>query len=193
MPGALCRGMPAGASEEESSFVLELLRPLLAPIVGPENVTLHLVRKLAHFTEFFCLGCVLALLLSFFYWNGFRQSVRSVRRSVWDGAVEWKASIYCIVCLCIGALTKLSSLTSHSVGKSLLKAGIDSIASVMRYTQETHAYADVVRDGLYTICGIGNSSLTDVSTVCSAAAVVCAVVILIQMRIRNGAVRSAVG
>ena len=138
-------------------------------------------------------ACVLALLLSFFYWNGFRQSVRSVRRSVWDGAVEWKASIYCIVCLCIGALTKLSSLTSHSVGKSLLKAGIDSIASVMRYTQETRAYADVVRDGLYTICGIGNSSLTDVSTVCSAAAVVCAVVILIQMRIRNGAVRSAVG
>ena len=57
--------MPADASEEESGTVLELLRPLLAPIVGPENVTLHLVRKLAHFTEFFCLGCVLALLLPF--------------------------------------------------------------------------------------------------------------------------------
>ena len=57
--------MPVNASEEESSAVLELIRPLLEPIVGPENVTLHLVRKLAHFTEFFCLGCVLALLLPF--------------------------------------------------------------------------------------------------------------------------------
>ena len=45
--------------------MLELLRPLLALLVGTENVTLHLVRKLAHFTEFFCLGCVLALLLPF--------------------------------------------------------------------------------------------------------------------------------
>ena len=57
--------MPVHASREESSAVLELLRPLLALIVGKENVTLHLVRKLAHFTEFFCLGCVLALLLPF--------------------------------------------------------------------------------------------------------------------------------
>ena len=57
--------MPVDASREESSVVLELLRPLLALVVGKENVTLHLVRKLAHFTEFFCLGCDLALLLPF--------------------------------------------------------------------------------------------------------------------------------
>ena len=57
--------MPTEVSREESGTVLELLRPLLALIVGEENVTLHLVRKLAHFTEFFCLGCVLALLLPF--------------------------------------------------------------------------------------------------------------------------------
>ena len=57
--------MPVDASEEESSAILELLRPLLESIVGPKNATLHLVRKLAHFTEFFCLGCVLALLLPF--------------------------------------------------------------------------------------------------------------------------------
>ena len=57
--------MPVDASRKESSTVLELLRPLLALLVGTENVTLHLVRKLAHFTEFFCLGCVLALLTGF--------------------------------------------------------------------------------------------------------------------------------
>ncbi len=57
--------MPVAASEGESSAVLELLRPLLEPVFGRENVTVHLVRKLAHFTEFFCLGCVLALLLPF--------------------------------------------------------------------------------------------------------------------------------
>ena len=57
--------MPMDTSEEESSAVLALLRPLLEAIAGPEKATLHLVRKLAHFTEFFCLGCVLALLLPF--------------------------------------------------------------------------------------------------------------------------------
>ncbi len=57
--------MPQDLSREESSIVLRLLRPLLEPLLGPERVTLHLVRKLAHFTEFFCLGCVLALLLPF--------------------------------------------------------------------------------------------------------------------------------
>ncbi len=57
--------MPVAASEGESSAVLELLRPLLEPVFGRENVTVHLVRKLAHFTEFFALGCVLALLLPF--------------------------------------------------------------------------------------------------------------------------------
>ena len=57
--------MPTEASRAESSTVLQLLRPLLGPILGEENVTLHLVRKLAHFTEFFCLGCILALLLPF--------------------------------------------------------------------------------------------------------------------------------
>ncbi len=57
--------MPIDASWEESSAVAELLRPLLSALLGPEKATLHLVRKLAHFTEFFCLGCVLALLLPF--------------------------------------------------------------------------------------------------------------------------------
>ena len=57
--------MPTNTSETESKGVLELLRPLLEPIVGKGNVTLHLVRKLAHFTEFFCLGVVLTLLFPF--------------------------------------------------------------------------------------------------------------------------------
>ena len=57
--------MPTEVSREESGTVLELLRPLLSLIVGADNVTLHLVRKLAHFTEFFCLGVVLALRFPF--------------------------------------------------------------------------------------------------------------------------------
>ena len=57
--------MPKGASREESGAVLALLRPLLGPLIGEENVTQHLVRKLAHFGEFFCLGIVLALRFPF--------------------------------------------------------------------------------------------------------------------------------
>ena len=51
------------ASSEESGFVMELLEPVLEMVVGEGNVTEFLVRKLAHFTEFFVLGLEL---LNFF-------------------------------------------------------------------------------------------------------------------------------
>ena len=53
------------ASSEESGFVMELVEPVLEIIVGEGNVTEFLVRKLAHFTEFFVLG--LELLTFFAY------------------------------------------------------------------------------------------------------------------------------
>ena len=49
-------------SQGLSLGVLKLLRPLLDEIFSPENVTDHLVRKLAHFTEFGALGAELVLL-----------------------------------------------------------------------------------------------------------------------------------
>ncbi|MBO6093308.1 MAG: VanZ family protein [Oscillospiraceae bacterium] len=49
------------ASSEESGFVMKLLAPLLEVIVGKGNVTEHLVRKLAHFCEFFVFGAELLL------------------------------------------------------------------------------------------------------------------------------------
>ena len=42
--------------------VLQWIRPLLGMIFSPENVTDHLVRKLAHFTEFCLLGAELIML-----------------------------------------------------------------------------------------------------------------------------------
>lgn len=50
------------ASGEESRHVMELIRPILGFFVGKENVTLHLVRKLAHLTEFCALGLTLSWL-----------------------------------------------------------------------------------------------------------------------------------
>lgn len=61
--------MSIARSREESSHVLEFLKPFLELFVGEGNVTLHLVRKLAHFTEFAVLGGVLALLLPL-TWKG---------------------------------------------------------------------------------------------------------------------------
>ena len=53
--------MPGDLSEEESSRALDLLRPFLEIIFGRGNVTDHLVRKLAHFSEYALLGCELCL------------------------------------------------------------------------------------------------------------------------------------
>ena len=43
-------------SSGESAWVLQLVTPFLELFVGKGNVTEHLVRKLAHFTEFALLG-----------------------------------------------------------------------------------------------------------------------------------------
>ena len=52
-------------SQQLSLGMLDFLRPLLGVIFSPENVTDHLVRKLAHFTEFAALGAEFALLSVF--------------------------------------------------------------------------------------------------------------------------------
>ena len=49
-------------SAVKSGRVRELLQPLLERLVGQGGVTDHLVRKLAHFTEFAVLGALLLLL-----------------------------------------------------------------------------------------------------------------------------------
>lgn len=51
------------ASQKESGSVLKAVSPVLEVFVGRGNVTDHLVRKLAHFTEFFTLGAELSALL----------------------------------------------------------------------------------------------------------------------------------
>ncbi len=48
--------IPATGSAEESRIIGEIIKPFLEIFVGEGNVTDHLVRKLAHFTEYGVLG-----------------------------------------------------------------------------------------------------------------------------------------
>ncbi len=50
-------------SRDESDRIMELIRPVLELVVGKGNVTEHLVRKLAHFTEFGLLGVTMTALI----------------------------------------------------------------------------------------------------------------------------------
>ena len=61
-------------SAAKSGRVRELLRPLLELVVGQGGVTDHLVRKLAHFTEYAVLGVLLLLLTAV----GFRVRLQTV-------------------------------------------------------------------------------------------------------------------
>lgn len=51
------------SSHQTSMQVTEIVEPVLEPIVGSENVTEHLVRKLAHLVQFAALGFETAALL----------------------------------------------------------------------------------------------------------------------------------
>ena len=61
-------------SRAESEAVLEVVRPLLETVVGEGNVTDHLVRKLAHFSEF----CLLGVEMSALAWQSRRYSKKAI-------------------------------------------------------------------------------------------------------------------
>ncbi len=51
-------------SGQVSSEVTEVIRPILEPIIGEDNYSGGIVRKLAHFVEFGVLGGLLSLLMN---------------------------------------------------------------------------------------------------------------------------------
>ena len=63
--------------------VLRWIRPLLGAILSPENVTDHLIRKLAHFTEFCALGAEMTLLAALLH----KRSVQSALNCLFAGLV----------------------------------------------------------------------------------------------------------
>jgi len=56
--------LPGSTSSKESGFVMRIVSPFLEIFVGKGNVTHHMVRKLAHFTEYFVLGVELSSLFA---------------------------------------------------------------------------------------------------------------------------------
>lgn len=61
--------MPPEESAKESGYFYELLKPFVEFFIGEGNFTELFVRKAAHFTEFFILGCELVLMLRFIFWD----------------------------------------------------------------------------------------------------------------------------
>ena len=72
------------ASQKKSGAVLERVWILLKGVVGKENVTEHLVRKLAHFFEFFVLGVEMSA-LSFLHHSPRRTLYYSISLPVFCG------------------------------------------------------------------------------------------------------------
>ena len=89
----------AAESSLKSGRMRELIRPLLELLVGQGNVTEHLVRKLAHFTEFAVLGALLLLLTA----AAFRVRLQSV--------------VNCLFFLTLAALTD-ETIQLYSPGRS---------------------------------------------------------------------------
>ena len=54
---------PQDSSQKSQAVLEHVVKPILGPIVGEENVTEYFVRKMGHFTEFFALGLESFLLL----------------------------------------------------------------------------------------------------------------------------------
>ncbi len=54
---------PEDSSKKSQAILENVVKPVLGPIVGEENITEYFVRKLGHFTEFFALGLESFLLL----------------------------------------------------------------------------------------------------------------------------------
>ena len=66
-------------SEKESAIVLNLLSPVINAVWGEGAVSLPLLRKIAHFAEYTCLGLCLAIILG-------RKGKRKKPRALFDRA-----------------------------------------------------------------------------------------------------------
>lgn len=61
-------------SARESGYFFELLRPFVEFFIGAGNFTELFVRKAAHFTEFFILGCELILMMRYLIFDRNREN-----------------------------------------------------------------------------------------------------------------------
>ena len=62
--------VPGTLSADESGRALKLLYPLLSIFLDPKYITNHLVRKMAHFTEYAVLGMELRTLIGMYHRKG---------------------------------------------------------------------------------------------------------------------------
>lgn len=100
--------LPPHISSAESGFVMRLVQPLLELIVGKGNVTQHLVRKLAHFTEFAVLGFISV----FFYYSEDRKWYKKLFISI-------------ITCLLIAVIDETIQIFTNR-GPAILDVWIDT-------------------------------------------------------------------
>ena len=76
------------SSERESSFVFNLLYPFLYRIFGEVNATHHLVRKMAHFTEYAALGACLTLFFGYEQKNMLQSMNIALLAALFDESIQ---------------------------------------------------------------------------------------------------------
>jgi hypothetical protein len=98
---------PQDSSKKSQAVLENLVKPILGPLFGAENITEYFVRKLGHFAEFFALGLECFLLL----W---------VRRKI---ELHWMAHCFCFGFL-VGAMDETLQLFTGR-GSSLADVWLD--------------------------------------------------------------------
>jgi len=101
-------------SAQESGWVMELIRPFLELFAGKGMVTQHMVRKLAHFSEFFLLGAELTLYGMFFSKGG---RVKDERRAA---AVFLKSALFGLAAAAVDEIIQIFAKRGPQVKDVLL-------------------------------------------------------------------------
>lgn len=131
------------------------------------------------------IGCIIAMCLYSLFWNGLRKTVSSARMILRGSAIQWQTSLYCIVCICIGAFSQLASLASRSTALSYLSQVIGNLSYELYYATGSKEISDMVTKYLYSLMGTTKNSLADFNIFLSIAVSVCSAIILIQIRNKN--------
>lgn len=133
--------MPKTVSRTESDAVGGFLKPFLEIFVGEGNVTSHLVRKLAHFTEYGVLGIEVALMLVAKWLQCVRQVTEEVARrkeksyleKFFDQTSAWIRAIV-------------------SIAVAFAIASIDETIQI--FSNRGPAFSDVLLDTAGAACGV---------------------------------------
>lgn len=138
----------------------------------------------------YLIACAIYAALYFFFWKGLRDTVVSAKNIMLGQSVPWKVSLYSIVVICLGIVTKFISLILAIIIRGSLDYYINRFIGGIGIGGGFGGYGSIpmgnqISEAIYGVFNSFFSGLGIMNSIVLIAVSVCAVILLFQIRSRG--------